>query len=43
MGEVSTTNDDAADNRFLVPKGRFPRIEEDEAPEHLLCTEYPEA
>lgn len=31
MGEVSTTNDDAADNRFLVPKGRFPRIEEDEA------------
>ncbi len=43
VGEVSTTNDDAADNRFLVPKGRFPRIEEDEAPEHLLCTEYPEA
>ncbi len=23
MGEVSTTNDDAADNRFLVPKGGF--------------------
>ena len=43
VGEVSTTNDDAADNRFLEPKGRFPEIEEDEAPFRLLCNEYPKA
>ena len=41
VGEVSTVNDDLKDNRFLTPKGRFPQIEEDEAPEHLLCNEYP--
>ncbi len=41
VGEVSTTNDDSADNRFLDPKGRFPQIEEDEAPYRLMCTEYP--
>lgn len=42
VGEVSMVNDDAADNRFYEPIGRFPEIEEDEPAEHLLCTEYPE-
>ena len=40
IGEVSTVNDDATDNFFLEKIGRFPRIEEDVAPAHLLCTEY---
>ena len=40
VGEVSMCNDDAADNRFYEPAGRFPKIEEDEAPLHLLCNEY---
>ena len=31
VGEVSSVNDDATDNRFKEPVGRFPRIEEDEA------------
>jgi D-lyxose ketol-isomerase len=39
-GEVSSINDDAADNRFLHPIGRFPTIEEDEPPLYLLCTDY---
>lgn len=43
LGEVSTVNDDAADNRFYQPVGRFPSIEEDEEPRYLLCTEYPPA
>jgi len=43
VGEVSDVNDDAKDNRFLKPAGRFPTIEEDEEPIHLLCTEYPSA
>ncbi|MGD9496714.1 MAG: D-lyxose/D-mannose family sugar isomerase [Armatimonadota bacterium] len=44
VGEVSTVNDDATDNRFLDEGvGRFPAIEEDEPPLHLLCTEYPRA
>jgi D-lyxose ketol-isomerase len=43
VGEVSDVNDDAKDNRFLKPVGRFPTIEEDEEPIHLLCTEYPSA
>lgn len=43
VGEVSAVNDDAADNRFLDPIGRFPKIEEDEAPVRLLCNEYPPA
>jgi D-lyxose ketol-isomerase len=43
VGEVSDVNDDAKDNRFLKPAGRFPTIEEDEEPVHLLCTEYPPA
>jgi len=40
VGEVSQVNDDARDNRFLVPAGRFPKIEEDEPPEFLLCGDY---
>ena len=43
IGEVSQTNDDNADNRFYDRSGRFPAIEEDEAPLHLLCNEYPPA
>ena len=43
LGEVSQCNDDANDNRFNPPMGRFPAIEEDEAPYRLLCTEYPPA
>lgn len=41
VGEVSRTNDDRSDNRFLKPLGRFPAIEEDESPYRLLCHEYP--
>jgi D-lyxose ketol-isomerase len=40
VGEVSKTNDDNTDNFFLDPIGRFPDIEEDCEPVHLLCTEY---
>jgi len=40
IGEVSSVNDDASDNYFLPPLPRFPNIFEDEAPVHLLCTEY---
>jgi hypothetical protein len=43
LGEVSAVNDDKKDNRFLEPVGRFPTIEEDEPPLHLLCSEYPRA
>lgn len=43
IGEVSQTNDDNTDNRFLEPMGRFPTIEEDETPFRLLCNEYPPA
>ena len=43
LGEVSMCNDDETDNRFYDPIGRFPAIEEDEAPYRLLCTEYPRA
>ncbi|MBR3933687.1 MAG: D-lyxose/D-mannose family sugar isomerase [Clostridia bacterium] len=38
--EVSMCNDDANDNRFYEKTGRFPEIEEDEAPLYLLCNEY---
>lgn len=41
IGEVSMVNDDNVDNRFYEPQGRFPTIEEDEAPVYLLCNEYP--
>ena len=40
VGEVSTVNDDAADNRFLEPVGRFPEIEEDAEPARLLVGDY---
>ena len=43
LGEVSQCNDDNTDNRFNPPAGRFPAIEEDEAPYRLLCNEYPAA
>jgi D-lyxose ketol-isomerase len=43
IGEVSRVNDDAHDNRFLEPVGRFPAIDEDEPPLRLLCNEYPPA
>jgi hypothetical protein len=40
VGEVSLVNDDDEDNRFYNPLGRFPKIEEDEPPLYLLCTDY---
>lgn len=40
VGEVSTVNDDSTDNRFFDPVGRFPAIEEDEAPIYLLVGDY---
>ena len=40
VGEVSAVNDDTADNRFLETSGRFPKIEEDEKPLHLLVNDY---
>ena len=40
LGEVSQCNDDNTDNSFNPPVGRFPKIEEDEAPYRLLCNEY---
>ncbi len=43
VGEVSSVNDDKKDNCFLEPVGRFPEVEEDEAPVHYLCNEYPPA
>ena len=41
VGEVSLANDDNTDNRFYLPVGRFPEIEEDETPLYLLCKDYP--
>ena len=41
VGEVSLVNDDQNDNRFFKTVGRFPAIEEDEPPLHLLTTDYP--
>ena len=43
LGEVSQVNDDANDNNFNPPVGRFPEIEEDEEPVRLLCNEYPKS
>jgi D-lyxose ketol-isomerase len=40
IGEVSTVNDDVTDNVFREPIGRFSEIEEDEAPWHLLVSDY---
>ena len=42
IGEVSKTNDDNVDNRFLDPVGRFPKIEEDEEILYPLFSEYPD-
>ena len=41
LGEVSQVNNDQDDNRFYDKIGRFPEIEEDEPPLHLLANEYP--
>ncbi|MGO8788746.1 MAG: D-lyxose/D-mannose family sugar isomerase [Terriglobia bacterium] len=41
VGEVSLVNDDRNDNRFYRTVGRFPAIEEDVEPLHLLVTDYP--
>lgn len=40
IGEVSTVNDDEADNLFRDPVGRFAEIDEDEPPTHLLVSDY---
>jgi len=40
IGEVSMVNDDAHDNRFYDKIGRFPEIEEDVKPVHLLVNDY---
>lgn len=41
VGEVSAVNDDTTDNKFYDKVGRFPEIEEDEQPLHLLASDYP--
>lgn len=44
LGEVSKCNDDDHDNYWFDKRvGRFPKVEEDEAPYRFLCTEYPVA
>jgi len=40
VGEVSSVNDDSSDNRFRESIGRFPVIDEDEQPIHLLASDY---
>jgi D-lyxose ketol-isomerase len=40
VGEVSAVNDDNSDNYFYEPVGRFPVVEEDEEPLHLLVPDY---
>jgi D-lyxose ketol-isomerase len=40
IGEVSALNDDEHDNRFYEKLGRFPDIEEDVQPSHLLVSDY---
>lgn len=40
VGEVSAVNDDNTDNCFYEPVGRFPDVIEDEAPMHLLASDY---
>ena len=37
VGEVSSVNDDTADNVFLKVPKRFTEIQEDEPPKFLLC------
>lgn len=40
VGEVSSVNDDATDNHFYEPVGRFPEMEEDSPPRRLLVGDY---
>jgi len=40
VGEVSMVNDDTSDNCFYETIGRFPTIEEDVEPLHLLVSDY---
>ncbi len=40
VGEVSMVNDDTSDNCFYESIGRFPVIEEDAEPLHLLVSDY---
>jgi D-lyxose ketol-isomerase len=40
IGEVSSVSDDENDNCFYEGVGRFPDIEEDEPPVHLLVSDY---
>ena len=40
IGEVSSVNDDETDNIFSKPIGRFSDVDEDEAPTHLLVSDY---
>ncbi len=40
VGEVSAVNDDHNDNRFYQEVGRFPDIDEDEAPAYFLTCDY---
>lgn len=40
VGEVSRVNDDHVDNHFYDPVGRFPEIDEDASPLHLLYNDY---
>ena len=41
VGEVSSVNDDRIDNVFHESVGRFPIIDEDAPPLHLLTIDYP--
>ncbi len=40
VGEVSSVNDDAKDNRFYEPLPRYTHIDEDQRPLFLLCSDY---
>jgi D-lyxose ketol-isomerase len=40
IGEVSSVNDDTADNFFAEPVARFAEIDENEAPRRLTVTDY---
>ena len=40
IGEVSSVNDDKIDNIFREPIGRFCDVIEDQAPTHLLVSDY---
>ncbi len=40
VGEVSSVNDDSSDNCFYDKQLRFPVVEEDEPPIHLLVSDY---